>query len=40
MMSLYIEKGQPKKVGYKRIIFFLAEYYNPDWDTLNLIESN
>lgn len=39
MMCLYIEKGQPKKAGYKRLIFYLAEYYNPNWDSLKSLES-
>ena len=31
MMSLYIEKGEPTRQGWKRLRIFLAEYYNPDW---------
>lgn len=38
MMSIYIEKGEPTRIGYKRIRFFLADYYNPDWDSLAYYE--
>lgn len=31
MMSLYIEKGEPTRIGWKRLHFYLVELYNPDW---------
>ena len=31
MMSVYVERGEPTRAGWKRIRFFVAEYYNPDW---------
>ena len=31
MMSIYIERGQPTRAGYKRLRYSLAEYYNPNW---------
>ena len=40
MMSIYIERGEPTRVGYKRIRFYLAEYYNPDWNSLAEAEKN
>jgi len=39
-MSIYIERGEPTRVGYKRIRFYLAEYYNPDWNSLAEAEKN
>lgn len=40
MMSIYVERGEPTRIGYKRIRFYLAEYYNPDWTTLAHYEKN
>ena len=34
MMSIFVERGEPTRVGYKRVRFFLADYYNPDWHSL------
>lgn len=34
MMSMFVEYGEPTRAGYKRIKFFMADYYNPDWSTL------
>ena len=31
MMSIYLEKGEPTRQGWKRLQFCIAEYYNPDW---------
>ena len=36
MMSLYIEKGEPTRQGWKKLRFFLAEYYNPDWESTDV----
>ena len=36
MMSLYIEKGEPTRQGWKKLRFFLAEYYNPDWKSTDV----
>lgn len=33
MMSVFIERGQPTRQGWKRLKVFIAEYYNPDWQT-------
>ncbi len=33
-MSINIERGIPTRSGYKRLQFSLANYYNPDWNTL------
>ena len=30
-MSIYVQKGEPTRQGWKRLRIFLAEYYNPDW---------
>ena len=30
-MSIYIEKGQPTRKGWKKLRFFVSELYNPDW---------
>lgn len=38
MMSIYVERGEPTRVGYKRVRFYLAEYYNPDWHSLAAYE--
>lgn len=40
MMSLYVERGEPTRVGYKRIRFYLVDYYNPDWNQLAYYEKN
>lgn len=31
MMSIYIQRGEPTRQGWKKIRFFHSEYYNPDW---------
>lgn len=33
MMSIYLEKGEPTRQGWKRLHFCIAEYYNPDWSS-------
>ena len=40
MMSIFVERGEPTRVGYKRIRFFLVDYYNPDWNSLAFYEKN
>jgi len=37
MMSVYVERGEPTRQGWKRIRFFVAEYYNPDWQNYDEI---
>ena len=31
-MSLYIEKGEPTRQGWKRLQFYKVDYYNPNWE--------
>ena len=33
-MSMFVQRGQPTRKGYKRLRFALADYYNPDWHSL------
>jgi hypothetical protein len=35
MMSMYIEKGEPTRHGWKRLKFYVSEYYNPDWENFD-----
>jgi hypothetical protein len=34
MMSIFVERGEPTRQGWKRIRLFIAQYYNPDWTQL------
>ena len=34
MMSIFIQKGEPTRQGWKKIRFFLTEFYNADWSKL------
>ena len=36
MMSIYIENGEPTRQGWKKLKFFLVDYYNPDWHSTDL----
>jgi len=33
-MSIFVQKGEPTRQGFKRVSLTLAEYYNPDWTNL------
>ena len=31
MMSVYLERGEPTRMGWKRVKFFVSSLYQPDW---------
>ena len=35
-MSIFVQKGEPTRHGWKRLKFYLTEYYNPDWTLSSL----